>query len=71
MKSYYGKGLCYLSRLKAAADNTNHGLNNFSYPTTTEFNNGLFANTPDSVKLHVVRLQGAVLITLRNFHTSS
>ena len=24
---------------KASADNTNRGLNNFSYPTRTEFNN--------------------------------
>ena len=32
MRNYYGRGLCYLPKPKAEA-------NNFSYPTRTEFNN--------------------------------
>ena len=39
MRNYYGRGLCYLQKPKAEADNTNRGLNNSSYPTRTEFNN--------------------------------
>ena len=33
MRNYYGRGLCYLPKTKAEADNTNRGLNNSSYPT--------------------------------------
>ena len=39
MGNYQGRGLCYLPKPKAEADNTNRGLNNSSYPTRTEFNN--------------------------------
>ena len=39
MRNYLGRGLCYLPKPKAEADNTNGGLNNSSYPTRTEFNN--------------------------------
>ena len=39
MRNYQGRGLCYLPKPKAEADNTNRGLNNSSYPTRTEFNN--------------------------------
>ena len=39
MRDYQGRGLCYLPKPKAEADNTNRGLNNSSYPTRTEFNN--------------------------------
>ena len=28
MRNYYGRGLCYLLKPKAEADNTNRGLNN-------------------------------------------
>ena len=39
MRNYQGRGLCYLPKSKAEADYTNRGLNNFSYPARTEFNN--------------------------------
>jgi hypothetical protein len=39
MRNYYGRGLRYLQKSTAEADNTNRGLNNSSYPTRTEFNN--------------------------------
>ena len=41
MKNYKRRGLCYLPKPKAEADNTNRGLNNSSFPTRTEFNNCL------------------------------
>ena len=31
MRNYQGRGLCYLSKPKAEADNTNRGLNNSSF----------------------------------------
>ena len=39
MRNYYGRGLGYLQKPKAEADNTNRGLNNSSYPARTDFNN--------------------------------
>ena len=38
MRNYEGRGVSCLPKPKAEADNTNRGLNNFSYLTRTEFN---------------------------------
>ena len=42
MKNYRGRGLCFLPKPKAEADNTNRGLNNSSYPTKTFLFKNLF-----------------------------
>ena len=39
MRNYLGRGLCYVPKPKVEADNTNRGINNFTYPIRTEFNN--------------------------------
>ena len=38
-ENYQGRGLCYLPKPKAEADNTNRGLDNSRYHAKTESNN--------------------------------
>ena len=37
-ENYQGRGLCYLPKPKAEADNTNRGLDNFAIMQNTESN---------------------------------